>query len=415
MVKLKFIIRENSLVLRISEGKARYYKSVKHLLKGNPNLQKHWNQVKEKFSPYAINASENNKILEDFKASYQEVISVHKVYTAKEVSMCFDNGNGKVERNFSDCDYIDSFLDVVIAREKEKPGCNFEIYDKLKKKCNRIIPGFKDMTFDFITFDTCIIIAKTFAKYDGYRGTAKAFRALLGRASKDSLVNFSLSNIGDFKFSEYSPNRNVSSSKKPDVMPSSLLRAFVALDLKTCTPKYKNRAEVELYHDFCLFMFNSMFAPCDVVNLQTQHINKNGTITKKREKTHVSVDVPITPAMETIIKKYIKKSKDGYVFPIVGVIKEKHNGARNGSLKKFRKDLNLWLKDVGHEIGAEFELYAYVFRHTAITVALDNGLPVAYVAMVAGTSIEMIQKHYYNGDNQINRSKLQAAFSLASV
>ena len=48
MVKLKFIIRTGVLVLRISENKVRYYKRVGHLLKGSPNLEKHW--VKEKGS-----------------------------------------------------------------------------------------------------------------------------------------------------------------------------------------------------------------------------------------------------------------------------------------------------------------------------------------------------------------------------
>lgn len=57
MVKLKFIIKDNSLVLRISEGKERYYKSVKHILPGNPNLTKHWNTDKERFSGYAVSYS----------------------------------------------------------------------------------------------------------------------------------------------------------------------------------------------------------------------------------------------------------------------------------------------------------------------------------------------------------------------
>ena len=46
MVKLIFIVLDGVLALRISENKARYYKRVTHLLKGKPNLKKHW--VKEK-------------------------------------------------------------------------------------------------------------------------------------------------------------------------------------------------------------------------------------------------------------------------------------------------------------------------------------------------------------------------------
>ena len=53
MVKLKFIVRDGFLVLRISEGKERYYKSVKSILVGNPNIFKHWKADKERFSTYA--------------------------------------------------------------------------------------------------------------------------------------------------------------------------------------------------------------------------------------------------------------------------------------------------------------------------------------------------------------------------
>ena len=77
MVKLKFIVREGALVLRISEGKQRFYKSVKHLLVGNPNIEKHWSTDKEKFSTYAVSYQENNKALMDFKAIYLKLTTEH--------------------------------------------------------------------------------------------------------------------------------------------------------------------------------------------------------------------------------------------------------------------------------------------------------------------------------------------------
>lgn len=48
MVKLKFIVLDGVLALRISENKTRYYKRVTHLLKGKPNLEKHWVKVEKK-------------------------------------------------------------------------------------------------------------------------------------------------------------------------------------------------------------------------------------------------------------------------------------------------------------------------------------------------------------------------------
>ena len=56
--------------------------------------------------------------------------------------------------------------------------------------------------------------------------------------------------------------------------------------------------------------------------------------------------------------------------------KEKTYQTKDYTFKKFREKLNIWLKSVGKELGVDYDLYAYVFRHTAITVALDSGLPI---------------------------------------
>lgn len=146
-----------------------------------------------------------------------------------------------------------------------------------------------------------------------------------------------------------------------------------------------------------------------------KHITPNHTILARRKKTHRFVEVPITPAMERIILKYSGKSKDGYVFPIMDDAKEKQCATRDYIFKKFRQKLNVWRKDVGDELQCSFDLYAYVFRHTAITLALDHGLPIAYIANVAGTSIEVIQKHYYNVNSLENQRKLQMAFIKAAM
>ncbi len=85
MVKLKFIIKDNSLVLRISEGKERYYKSVKHILTGNPNLDAN----KERFTSYAVSYSENNKSLEEFKNVYVKLLFEHPELTTRQVASYF--------------------------------------------------------------------------------------------------------------------------------------------------------------------------------------------------------------------------------------------------------------------------------------------------------------------------------------
>lgn len=424
MVKLKIIVRDGNLVLRISEGKQRFYKSVRHLLKGNPNIEKHWNADKERFTNYAVSYSENNKALEDFKSTYSKLVMEHPEYTARQVASAYTTSQRliqDVQGNDSDCAgkrddsfvFVEKYLKLVIEREKIKNGCNFEVYGKLLNKCCKVLPKFSRLTFQEINYDKCLFIAHKFAKHKGYRGISKTFRALLGKASKDKEVDFSINQIGDFTFADYNPNKDDVELKKPDVLDRFQLKQFLNMNMLDITPEYEDRQQVELYYDFCVFMFNSFFAPCDVIKLKYKHITKRRTIIARRKKTHKPVEIPISPAMEQIINKYMGKTKDGYIFPIMDDKKEKEYKTKDYTFKKFRQNLNIWLKTLGKELGVCYNLYAYVFRHTAITVALDGGLPISYVAMAAGTSIEMIQEHYYNGDNIVNQKKLQLEFIKA--
>lgn len=110
MVKLKIIVRDGNLVLRISEGKQRFYKSVRHLLKGAPNIEKHWNADKERFTSYAVSYSENNKILEDFKANYSKLVLDHPEYTARQVASAFTTSQRLIQGNGSAGASKDSFI-----------------------------------------------------------------------------------------------------------------------------------------------------------------------------------------------------------------------------------------------------------------------------------------------------------------
>ena len=258
-------------------------------------------------------------------------------------------------------------------------------------------------------------IAHTFAQGKAYVHHSKRFRAMLGKASKDKDVLFNLSQIGDFRFCDYNPGRYEIEGGEPDVLSAEELKAFLNMSVEDMTPQYKDRKMVEIYYDFCVFMFHSFFAPCDIIKAKWSNITKRGTIAVKRKKTHRLVEVPVTPVMRQIINKYKGQSKDGYIFPIMDDEKEKTYKTKDYTFKKFREFLNKWLKVVGKELQLSFNLYAYVFRHTAITVAIDNGLPILYIANAAGTSVEMIQLHYYNGECQQNRDKLTEAFMKAGA
>lgn len=417
MVKLKFMVREGALVLRISESHDRFYRRVGHLLKDSPDLEKHWKADKERFSSYSNYHAANNKILDDFKAMYLKLVIDHPELSARQVANFYKTPSKPVKtpvvKIWSVADYADSvekYLEVTIEREKAKQGCNFEDYDKLLKKLRKILQELPILSFSSLDYDKMVSLAYVFSQHKGYKNTAKTFRALLGKAHKDRNVHFNLSQINEFNFNDYNPDKYDVENDRPVVMSESELKAFLNLDINTTSPTYRQRSQVELYHDFCAFMFYSFFAPCDVIKAKTLDITKRNTIITRRKKTHKPIEIPISPSMQKIIDKYAGKSKYGYIFPIKDDEKDAASPVRDYSFKHFRCNVNVWLKIVGNELGLDYTLHNYVFRHTAITIALDKGLPLSYVSNAAGTGIRMIQKHYYNGNNKSNMDKLIKAF-----
>lgn len=409
MVKLAFVIKDGSLTLRISEGQSRYYKCMNSVLVGKPNVERHWIAKKERFAPNAVNAAINNRAIEDVKKSFLKVILENPTLSADEVAHYFSNLRKKEKEDAAKIHTLDKFLDLVIEREKIKEGRNFEVYVKLQKKCRKLIPDFEKVRFVKLTYDVCARFASIFSAHKGYRGTAKSFRAMLGRAHKDPNVEFEIKQIGGFSFAEIFPEHYKEVRKEPDVLSREQVRLFIETPPHIMTPK-ADATKAELYWDVCVFMLHSFLAPCDVVKLRADQITKNGTIKTSRKKTHRDVEIPITPAMWAIIKRYEHRSPDGFVFPILDGADKRGSFGKEIVYKKFDQALNIWLKYVGTFLRTKFPLYAYVFRHTAITIALDSGLSLSYVSMVAGTSMGMIERHYYNGNNQQNHNRLQSVF-----
>ncbi len=419
MVKLKFIIKDNTLVLRISEKKERYYKSVSNILVGNPKLC-YWMSDKERFSSRASSCAKNNQVLKDFKNIYRKLTIEYPELTARQIASFYKPNNRfkELAENEKDCEYsssIEKFLILVIEREKLKAGANFKSYQKLLNKCRKAIRNFSSMTFQSLNYNRCVDIANELGKYNGYRESCKIFRSLLGRADIDYRVNFRLSQIENFHFGKHNPTSYYRSKTILDVLTQEQIREFLAIDTKTITPQYKCRNRVELFHDFCIFMFYSFCAPCDVIKLKHSNITPQQYLSFVRKKTHKPTQVPIHPQMERIINKYKSMSEDGYIFPIINEEKQQKYSTRDYMYNKFRDLLNTWLKDVACCLNWNFRFHCYVFRHTAISLALDNGLTLSYVSTISGSTPEILSDYYYNGMNENNAKKLFQVFENSKV
>lgn len=413
MVKLKFIIKDGMLVLRISEKKERYYKSVRHLLIGQPNL-KYWMKEHERFSSHAPSCAKNNKILEDYKNVYRKLMFEYPEFSARQIASFYGHINKTSDfdlmyNHVKIYDSVEEFMNTVIEREKMKPGENYLKYKYLLTKCKRLIPQFSSLTFQSIRYETCAKIAQLFANDSGYIGAVNYFRAFLFKADKDQHVKFSMSQIGDFNFKRYIP-KTYKGHQIPIVLSEEQLTDFLNINIEEFTTEKFNMEAVELFYDFSCFLLHSFLAPCDAVYLHESNITNRNTIQIKRRKTFKQAEIPISDRMLKIIAKYKGLSPYGYIFPIVDDKKEILHKKYQYQMKKFRERLNLWLHSVGEKLGFNFRLHSYIFRRTAISLAINNGLPVAYVSSLSGTQAENIQKYYYNGYNRSNLEKLKEIF-----
>ena len=176
---------------------------------------------------------------------------------------------------------------MVIEQEKLKCNSgNYRIYEKLLNKCRKLIADFSYLSFQSINFEYCVYLSEILSKHPGYAATSRAFRSLMGKAHKDNRVKFDLSQIRDFDFKRFNPNAYHNLKKKPPQVLSHIqIREFLNLDLKNITPQYKNRKTVELYYDFCVFMFYSFCSPCDVVKMKHSDIMTGQILCYIRKKT----------------------------------------------------------------------------------------------------------------------------------
>lgn len=361
---------------------------------------------------------ENNAQLERFKDIYKKLITNYPELTARQIASFYKTVNGHqkaiaigaVSSQKPYKNSIEEYLKVVIEREKSKPGNNFMFYTKLLQRCRKTIPDFSSMTFQAIDFDLCLKMAQIFARYKNYRGISKGFRALLGKADMDQNVQFSLKQIGGFKFQHYNPDKYMEGISIPNILNEEKLRLFLNMDVNAITPTYKNRKEVELYYDFCKFMFYTFLAPCDVIKLEYRNISKRSTLTLRRKKTCKLAEIPILPPMSALIEKY-KNKNNKYIFPVLSHGLAKEYKTKDYLSIRFRENLNKWLKALGNDLNLDFNLHSYVFRHTAISTAVNGGLPLAYVAILAGVKPETIHRYYYHGNSIDNIEMFHRIFA----
>lgn len=126
--------------------------------------------------------------------------------------------------------------------------------------------------------------------------------------------------------------------------------------------------------DLFLFSCYTGLSFVDGSTLTTEHItNDNGVmyIKRERQKTGVQYIIPLSPKAIAILEKY------NYCLPSIS-----------------NQKTNAYLKEIADIAGITKNLHFHLARHTALTLMLNNGIPIEVVSKIAGHSKIQMTQHY---------------------
>ncbi len=403
------------------KGEVRYL-SVTRFLRGEFK-KRQWNSRKQCFVGTAPMKEENNRFLEEFRRPYDELArnwegSVSGLLLAVSSKETPDEDRTKLRW------LVNRFIAEKMM-EKHRDGSIKGTYEVYEKTDRRLGEYFKAMHRDYgriltddITPDTMnsILDFMEASRGEGCRYyVSQSLHALFNWG--DKMGYFDMSRLRGVRWSK----KNKESVHKYQTLTRQQCSMFVGLrdselPRNPRNPKWDWKAR--LYHDFCTFILYTCQSPCDAVCLRYDDIQTiNGVdhfVFKRRKiagKQSTACSVPINDRMREIMRRWRSKAKDGYVFPVRNNSTINRNANDNNDIDKFVQRVNVWLKKVGEIIGVPFPLHCYVFRHTGITHYISKGVPLIYVANLAGTSVKNCEAIYYNnqGDTSSRDMMLGAA------
>lgn len=178
-------------------------------------------------------------------------------------------------------------------------------------------------------------------------------------------------------------------------------KAYTIEELKRLIKASKSHGKFHLWMLMSAYMG---MRPGEICGLSRSRVDlEEGVISLKRAdtKTNKARRVPIHPRVLLPLAERMAATKDlDYLFP------NRHDKSRPMDPQGFKK---VWYAiAVKAEVGGR----PYDFRHTFITHAIAKGLNPAAVGMIAGTSLEMIEKYYLHLSND-DLKKVTQHFELS--
>lgn len=162
-------------------------------------------------------------------------------------------------------------------------------------------------------------------------------------------------------------------------------KAYTLAELKDIRDAAKKHGRFYLFALMAQYMG---MRPSEITQLKKDRIDLEAfviTLKKVDTKTGIGRVVPIHPVVREALLKQMQASHSDYLFPNQRIhVRPNEPMDRTG----FKKVWNAILEEAG------LSGRIYDFRHTFITHAVKSGVNPAAVAMMTGTSLKVMQKHY---------------------
>ncbi len=370
----------------------------------------YWDKELQEFRLASSEAITNNQILKAFIAPLQEAINSGMVTSVAEVCAMAKGAHKVVAHKVMT---LGAYLDLIIIRfgngqrlngDTIKPSRNYVNYKTLKSKLMQegciINTPISEVGDDEVEAFSNYVKKKLNGK--NYTNILKTLCATVHKAYAQKLSDVVLR----FKLSDHAPIKD----DEADVHALTLeqYHTFEQYDTKTLPVlRAKSARRYELFHDICIFFYEMKLRPCDIIALRSENVADNWlsyTPIKKRNTRsfHKKVVAKLTPKAMAIIEKYKGVSAGGYVFPLE-MNNKKWNLDNNTAYKQWcgledtaRKQINRFLKLFEPILDIDC-ITMYTLRHSTFTHAVKaNNKPYMEIAKEGGTSVDVIEKHYYS-------------------
>lgn len=414
------------LTLEISrKGFNRAYITVQGLK--SPDFSR-WDSKQQCFTGLGDDVAHNNNVLKSLLDAMQFLLDAGTFTAPKDLTAAYKTG---LQIECKNSVTLLELVDRVAADEKNKTAgrsANYQLYQNLSRKLSDTnAPTYKgekladcDVTkltnAHFAAFGSWVLDE---FEGSGYKNLMISFSAVLNKYGRKRYgLEIPVLSHDWRAFMPKKKYTGLTAAEKETATAAAIpalsvkeIKRFAAFDLSKIAPKQQRNAFLlEVYRDFAMLMYHTTARPADV--MQWHHVHnynpETGRVSyvphKLRNRGGKMVTIALNDEAKKIVEKYKGMSKGGYLLPlpinetawgddIDGEIFTRWETKRSNTLQHTNSNL----QKIATALGITTPVTLYTFRHSAITHACKReGANVFEIARNAGTSVAMIEKHYFN-------------------